>query len=681
MKTHIYVLKTGETVTSVANSYGLSLVELKRINQFRKFSKPFETLSAGDELDVPDKKQKSSYESREELSLSSTKKNNINKAYNHFTISQPEMSEFQYRNMQESNDAVDKIRSLALGQLSGRTSQGVQAWLSQFGNARVQVGFNKDFSIENSSIDLLHPWMDKPKDILFTQSDLHRSDNRLQANLGIGWRHYLLGDITTNEWVKHPNNYMFGINSFLDYDTSRGNARWGVGGEYWRDFLKLSVNAYLRMTGWKDSIALEDYQERPANGWDFRVESYLPLYPQVGTKLSYEQYYGDEVGVMGAQERQKNPHAITFGVNYTPVPMITVGASRKIIPGGASDNSLNLTLNYHMGEPLSAQLDSDSVRTIRSLVGGRYDFVDRNNDIVLEYRKKTVIQISLPDELSGLSGQVITFPIVLLQDKYGLRDVHWYASRLIENGGGISGDGLHWSIKLPEFKSGGNNLYSLKAIAEDGRGNQSAPAEMIVKVIGNGVSRGNSELKIISGSEGGLIADGHSSQQVLLIVKDDKGNPLNGLSNKIKAKLLFEPLVVSSRLFVKMGRIQNEPALSDFVATGKLGEYVARLTAGVEQGMATISIEVLGQELRPLTIKINPISVIGAPADVAHSSLILTPSSLTLGGTATAKLVLKDTADKAVTGLTGLKLKVSVPAGAAAWPDEMLVESDTTPGT
>ncbi|ENR4353569.1 hypothetical protein ACEVCE_005111, partial [Salmonella enterica] len=43
--------------------------------------------------------------------------------------------------------------------------------------------------------------------------------------------------------------------------------------------------------------------------------------------------------------------------------------------------------------------------------------------------------------------------------------------------------------------------------------------------------------------------------------------------------------------------------------------------------------------------------------------------------------MLKDTADKAVTGLTGLKLKVSVPAGAAAWPDEMLVESDTTPGT
>ncbi|HDP9620698.1 TPA: inverse autotransporter beta domain-containing protein, partial [Escherichia coli] len=42
---------------------------------------------------------------------------------------------------------------------------------------------------------------------------------------------------------------------------------------------------------------IEDYQERPANGWDIRAEGYLPAWPQLGASLMYEQYYGDEVGL------------------------------------------------------------------------------------------------------------------------------------------------------------------------------------------------------------------------------------------------------------------------------------------------------------------------------------------------------------------------------------------------
>lgn len=42
---------------------------------------------------------------------------------------------------------------------------------------------------------------------------------------------------------------MLGGNLFGDYDLSRDHARLGAGGEYWRDFLKLSANGYLRLTG------------------------------------------------------------------------------------------------------------------------------------------------------------------------------------------------------------------------------------------------------------------------------------------------------------------------------------------------------------------------------------------------------------------------------------------------
>ncbi len=105
------------------------------------------------------------------------------------------------------------------------------------------------------------------------------------------------------------------MNTFIDHDLSRSHTRIGVGAEYWRDYLKLSANGYIRASGWKTSPDVEDYQERPANGWDIRAEGYLPR-PQLGASLMYEQYYGDEVGLFGKDKRQKDPHAITAEVNY-----------------------------------------------------------------------------------------------------------------------------------------------------------------------------------------------------------------------------------------------------------------------------------------------------------------------------------------------------------------------------
>ncbi|MEI9540184.1 inverse autotransporter beta domain-containing protein, partial [Enterobacter cancerogenus] len=84
--------------------------------------------------------------------------------------------------------------------------------------------------------------------------------------------------------------WMFGANSFVDYDLSRDHARAGAGLEYWRDFLKLGFNGYTHLTSWKDSPDLDNYQERPANGWDIRAQAWLPSLPQLGGKLTYEQY-------------------------------------------------------------------------------------------------------------------------------------------------------------------------------------------------------------------------------------------------------------------------------------------------------------------------------------------------------------------------------------------------------
>ncbi|EDE2417199.1 adenylate cyclase, partial [Salmonella enterica subsp. enterica serovar Enteritidis] len=43
-----------------------------------------------------------------------------------------------------------------------------------------------------------------------------------------------------------------------------------------------------------------------------------------------------------------------------------------------------------IGDSLRSQLDPDAVGALRSLAGSRYDLTDRNNDIILEYRKQEV---------------------------------------------------------------------------------------------------------------------------------------------------------------------------------------------------------------------------------------------------------------------------------------------------
>lgn len=154
---------------------------------------------------------------------------------------------------------------------------------------------------KNSQLDLLIPLYEQQDKLLFAQGSLHRTDDRTQTNLGMGTR-----------WFN--DGYMVGGNTFLDYDLSRDRARMGMGVEYWRDFLKMGANSYLRLTNWRDSKDFADYQERPANGWDMRLEGWMPAVPQLGANLKYEQYYGKEVALFGKDNRQKDPHAVTVGV-------------------------------------------------------------------------------------------------------------------------------------------------------------------------------------------------------------------------------------------------------------------------------------------------------------------------------------------------------------------------------
>lgn len=278
----------------------------------------------------------------------------------------------QAARMLTSNNVSDSARSLAVGAASGE----LQQWFSQFGTARVQLNMDRHGSWSRSSADLLAPVYDNEKSLLFVQSGIRNPSDRLTGNLGVGVRTF---------W---QNGWMYGGNVFMDKDFTGGNRRVGMGAEAWRDYLRLSTNVYLGTTDWHKSRDFDDtWQEKPADGYDVRAEGWLPSYPQLGAKLIWEQYYGSQVALFNKDNLQRNPYAVTAGLEYTPIPLVSLGVNQKQ-GKGEHDTQLALGVSWRFGSSWSWQTNPANVQATRTLAGSRYDLVDRNNEIVLQYRKK-----------------------------------------------------------------------------------------------------------------------------------------------------------------------------------------------------------------------------------------------------------------------------------------------------
>ncbi len=100
------------------------------------------------------------------------------------------------------------------------------------------------------------------------------------------------------------------------------------------------------------------------------------------------------------RDRQENPRAVTAGVSYTPFPLLTLNAERRQ-GQGHSDSRVGLDLTLQPGVPWEQQLRGDEVAARRTLAGSHHDLVDRNNNIVLEYRKKELLKLTLNDPVPG----------------------------------------------------------------------------------------------------------------------------------------------------------------------------------------------------------------------------------------------------------------------------------------
>ncbi|WP_207214247.1 inverse autotransporter beta domain-containing protein, partial [Serratia liquefaciens] len=612
-----YVLKDGESVDNVAARYNMTPEALRKLNQFRTFANGWGHLRAGDELDVPTAPlPKVVWEDDKKPSPHAT--STSDNAADHRVASWAS----QAGGLLANKPNGDALTAQARGMATGAAGSEVQQWLSQFGTARVQLEADKNFSLKNSQLDLLVPLHEQQDRLTFAQGSLHRTDARTQANLGVGHRRFNDG-------------WMMGGNAFLDHDLSRSHSRMGVGLEYWRDYLKLDANGYLRLTNWKDSPDLTDYQERPANGWDVRAQAWLPSLPQLGGKLTYEKYYGNEVGLFGKDSRQRNPGAVTAGVNYTPFPLLTLNTEHRQGQSGKNSARVGVEMRYQLGVPWRQQLDPGAVASLRSLTGSRYDLVDRNNNIVLEYRKKEVVSLRTVEAVSGHAGEKKSLGVVV-NSKYGLSHIEWSAPTLRAAGGKILQEGTaEYAVVLPVYQSmaGGVNTYTVSGVAMDKQGNASNQSETQVTVQAPVISESQSSF---SPAESTLPADGKSTQVLTLSLKDTQGQAVD---------IARSDVVIHAE---HAKRSRGNASVSEPKQV-QAGIYEVTVVAGTVPEVLVLTPVVSGVSLSSARVVINDM----AP-DAEKSSFTATPDTIVASdpsGT-TLTLTLKNAAGDALSGMT-----------------------------
>lgn len=378
-------------------------------------------------------------------------------------------------NLAQANQGAISADSVGRGirNLMGQgISQRLAHALSNYGQAHVDISFDKEAGLRGR-LDWLVPIYENQQRLFFTQIGLGREAHSTLLNFSLGQRH--VGD----QW-------MWGYNTFFDADVKRGYLSGSVGAEMWRDYLKMSGNFYFPLSGWS-ALSEVFLDARPARGYDFNWLGYLPFYPQLGGKIKYERYIGSNVSLVESADLPnhfyRNPQALTVGVNYTPVPLLTFSIDRRFGAATENETRAGIRFNLQLDQSIQKQSNPAHVKAMRSLASNRYDTVERNHSITLEYRQD-LIQAILPDRLLSDSQAMIPFNLIV-KSKYPISTITWVGSAVSACGlptSCISGANGAYTLISPTYNAHSANQYQLQAQIHDQRGNAVYSNVMMVAV-------------------------------------------------------------------------------------------------------------------------------------------------------------------------------------------------------
>lgn len=339
----------------------------------------------------------------------------------------------------------------------------------------------------SAEADLLIPLHQSTSSILFGQMGFrdHESSSfngRTFVNAGAGWR-------------QDAGPWLLGVNAFLDADVKYNHLRGSLGMEAFRDTIGFAGNWYFPLTGWKASKVLELHDERPATGFDLRARGSLPSLPWFGAELAYEQYFGDKVDILGNDTLTRDPSAVSGALSWRPVPLVEIKAGYKDAGSGGSQTEAGIGLNYTFGVPLRDQLDPSLVRPATNS-SNRTAFVDRNYNIVMEYREQAGRIRVHASPVSGMAGQTVTLSAGV-SSRYPVERIEWSGDAELMAGLGQQGS-INSPLVLPELPLDvtDSKEYSLYLTVTDSKGN-TATSERIPVLVSVNPESFRSHLNVI----------------------------------------------------------------------------------------------------------------------------------------------------------------------------------------
>lgn len=305
---------------------------------------------------------------------------------------------------------------------------------------------------------------------------------------------------------------------------------------------------------------------------------------------------------------------------------MTFSAEQRQGKQGENDTRFAVDFTWQPGSAMQKQLDPNEVAARRSLAGSRYDLVDRNNNIVLEYRKKELVRLTLTDPVTGKSGEVKSL-VSSLQTKYALKGYNVEATALEAAGGKVVTTGKDILVTLPAYRFTStpetDNTWPIEVTAEDVKGNLSNREQSMVVVQAPTLSQKDSSVSLSTQT---LNADSHSTATLTFIAHDAAGNPVVGL-------------VLSTR-----HEGVQDITLSDWKDNGD-GSYTQILTTGAMSGTLTLMPQLNGVDAAKAPAVVNIISV---SSSRTHSSIKIDKDRYLSGNPIEVTVELRDENDKPV---------------------------------